>query len=346
MRPFAALAVFVCLGTAHCGSSSASGSGADASDSDGTTSRPDGGFADSPLTGADGGLSDRTGPDGGSVPDATPTDANDVHEGGFVGDGSLVDLGESVLMHHKNPSRDGVYVQPALTKTAAAGLKVDTAFSAALPDPNDQVYAQPLYVVGASGGPDRVIVATEANNVYALDATTGAQSWSKNLGPPIPRAMMQCGNIMPNFGITGTPVIDLASRTLFVTAAVGPTDAGVAPTYEIFALSVDTGLTKTGWPIDVGAKLTTGTTTFDTTAQGQRGALAIVNGTLYVAFGGLFGDCGAYHGWVVAVSISDPTQLASWKTTAAAGGVWAPGGVSSDGNNIYVSTGNTQGATA
>jgi len=67
-------------------------------------------------------------------------------------------------------------------------------------------------------------------------------------------------------------------------------------------------------------------------------------GTLYVPFGGLFGDCGNYNGRVVAISTADPTNVKSWATTLNAGGIWAPGGASSDGKYVYVATGNTEGA--
>src|SRR5450432_397655 len=252
--------------------------------------------------------------------------------------GASPPLGDSVLTHHRNASRDGVYVQPALTKAAIVTLAVDPTFHGTLPDPKDHVYAQPLFVDGGATGTDLLIVATEANNVYALNPATGAVAWMKNLGAPVPLAMMSCGNIDP-YGVTGTPVIDLASRTLFAAAAILP--ASGVPTYQIFALSLDDGAVRTGWPIDVPAKAVSGTTTFTTRAQGQRGALAFVNGTLFVPFGGLYGACMPFHGWLLAVSGADPTQVTVWATPAAGGGLWAPGGVASDGVSVFVGTGVT-----
>ncbi len=87
-----------------------------------------------------------------------------------------------------------------------------------------------------------------------------------------------------------------------------------------------------------------GSTTFNVAPQGERGALTVVNGWLYVGYGGLYGDCGNYHGWVVGVSLADPTTVQSWATTAQAGGVWSMGGVSSDGTNLFIATGNTMAA--
>lgn len=258
------------------------------------------------------------------------------------GTGGTAVVGDSVLMHHKNLNRDGVYVEPALTKAAAAGLTRDPTFNVTLPDPNDLVYAQPLFLDGGATGKDLVFVVTEANNVYALDGASGAVVWKKNVGVPVPLAKMPCGNIDP-YGITGTPVIDFPSRTLFFDAMNTP-DGGTTLHHQIFALSIDDGSIRTGWPVDVGAKAKSGATTFNVAPQGERGALAVLGGTLYVSYGGLYGDCGDYHGWVVAVPLADPTTVQAWATTAQAGGSWAMGGVTSDGTNLYIGTGNTMGA--
>jgi hypothetical protein len=216
-----------------------------------------------------------------------------------------------------------------------------------------QIYAQPLFVDGM-GGQDLVVVATEQNNVYALDGATGAQVWTTNLGPSVPETALPCGDIFP-MGVTGTPVIDFVSRTLFVDAMV-LVSGGTAPPphHQIFALSLATGTVEAGWPVDVDTAATSGATTFNSAFQGQRGALLLFGGTLYVPYGGLFGDCqpstgfpyqgtAPYHGWVVAVSATDPTKVSAWATTALAGGAWMPNGVSTDGTNLFVSTGNTQG---
>src|SRR5262249_53790474 len=77
--------------------------------------------------------------------------------------------------------------------------------------------------------------------------------------------------------------------------------------------------------------------------QNQRSALTIVEGTLYVAFGGHFGDCGDYHGWVVGVPLRDPANVVSWATRARGGGIWAPGGIAAVGRELFFATGNTFG---
>jgi len=270
----------------------------------------------------------------------TGADAS-VGSGGATGVGGTVAAGDSVLMHHKNLNRDGLYVQPALTKTAAAGLHKDTTFVS--PPLQGQVFAQPLFVDGGAAGQDLIIVATESNNVYGLDGKTGAQVWMKTLGAPVPLANMPCGNIDP-YGVTGTPVIDLGSRTLYVGAMTTP-DGGTTKRHLVFAMSIDDGSMKAGWPVDVAAKAGNAGIAFTSAPQSQRGALAILGDRLYVPYGGLYGDCGTYHGWVVAIALGDPTQVQAWSTTARAGGIWAPSGVVSDGQSLYVTTGNTFGAT-
>jgi hypothetical protein len=271
--------------------------------------------------------------------------------GGAAGTGSggaagnrTIDSGESVIMHHKHLSRDGLYVQPTLKKDAVtATFNKDPGFNAVL-DANEPIYAQPLFVDGGAGGQDLIIVATAQNNVYAFDAVSGTKVWKTNLGAPVALANMPCGNLDP-YGVTGTPVIDLASGKLFVDAMTTP-DGGTTKKHLIFELSIAGGAINPSWTIDVGAKVTSGSTTFNNAPQSERGALAILNGTLYVPYGGLYGDCGSYHGWLVAVSIADPTQIAAWATTAQSGGAWAPGGASSDGTSIFLTTGNTVGGTS
>jgi hypothetical protein len=96
--------------------------------------------------------------------------------------------------------------------------------------------------------------------------------------------------------------------------------------------------------VDVAGALAPAGSAFPTAEENQRGALLIRGTTLYVPYGGHFGDCGSYHGWVVGLRLDDPRSRVSWHTPAAGGGIWAPGGISSDGRELYVATGNTKGA--
>jgi outer membrane protein assembly factor BamB len=236
-----------------------------------------------------------------------------------------------VTQHHKHDSRDGLYLDPLFTQAAAANLTRDLNFNGAIVG---NVYAQPLFLDSTSSpiGPV-VFVVTESNNVYALNAVNGSIIWQRNVGTPITSGL-PCGNINP-LGITGTPVIDIASRTLFLDAEISGTG------HQIFSLNGDTGAINAGWPVT----LNTAVSGFDSSVQSERGALGIVGNTLYVPYGGRFGDCGSYRGRLVGVQINNPANIMNWATGTTRAGVWAPGGVASDGTNTYVTTGNGSGTT-
>src|ERR1035441_2729620 len=91
----------------------------------------------------------------------------------------------NVPEHHNHDSRDGLYVDPAFTPTAAAALKRDLSFNGSI---SGNVYAQPLYIEGGPGGKAMIIAVTESNNVYALDAADGSVIWQRNVGPPVQHA--------------------------------------------------------------------------------------------------------------------------------------------------------------
>ncbi len=256
-----------------------------------------------------------------------------------TGGSAPVDLGDSVLQLHKNPSRDGVYTQPTITPQVAPAMHVDPTFKAVT---QGATYAQPLFFDGGATGKDLVFAATEQNYVYALDAATGGTVWNKQLGEPLKLSDLPCGNVDP-LGITGTPVIDGPSRTIFVDAMMSP-DGGATKKHMIHALSIDDGVERAGFPIDVAAVAKNGNLTFEAAVQNQRGGLIIAGGTLYVPYGGHYGDCGAYHGWVIGVPLENPAAVQSWATLAQGGGSWAPGGLSSDGSDVFLATGNTFGA--
>jgi outer membrane protein assembly factor BamB len=246
----------------------------------------------------------------------------------------------NITQHHNNSSRDGLYIDPAFTQAAAANVQRDLAFDGTIAG---HVYAQPLYLDKGPGGRPAVFVVTESDNVYALDAGTGAVIWQRQVGGPMPKSGLPCGNIDP-LGITGTPVIDLPSRQLFFDAMTTP-DGGTTAKHLIFALDVDTGKIKSGWPVDVNAKASFLGKAFNSKVQNQRGALAVVGGILYVPYGGLAGDCGDYRGWLVGVPLNNPANVVAWAPAAAGGGSWAPGGVASDGSHLFIATGNTFGAS-
>ena len=232
----------------------------------------------------------------------------------------------NVTQHHNNPSRDGLFIDPAFTPSAAANLARDVNFNGAIVG---NVYAQPLYVEGGPDNRAKVIAFTESDNVYALDAVTGAIIWQRNVGTPSGSM-----GLISTVGITGTPVIDLASRALILVAVIS------GPNNMIYSLNVDTGATNPGFPIDVNASFPG----FSSSLEMQRGALMLLGNMVYVPYGG-YADIGNYHGIVLGVSL-DGSQLGSYATSSLKSGIWTPGGIASDGTNLYVATGNAPGGTS
>ncbi len=197
-----------------------------------------------------------------------------------------------VTQEHNHLSRDGFYIDSAFTPSDAANVARDLNFDGTI---SGNVYAQPLYIEGGPNGPI-IITVTESNNVYALNPITGAVVWQRNVGPAVARSQLPCGNIDP-LGISDTPVVDLASRSLFLDAMTTP-DGGTTKEHLVFSLNVDTGATNAGWPVNLNSAVPG----FTSSVQNNRGALALANGIVYIPFSGHAGDCGMYHGWVVGVA--------------------------------------------
>jgi len=191
------------------------------------------------------------------------------------------------------------------------------------PPLDGDIYAQPLVVGG------HVITVTEANSVYAFDAVGGSQVWRIQLGAPVNGSSLPCGNIDPS-GITGTPVADTASNTLYVVAFLA---AGTH--HELFALDLSSGATRWHRAIDPPG--------LAGRVEQVRGASTIANGRVYVPFGGLFGDCGAYKGAVVSSALDGQGDLQSFVVpTTREAGIWHPGGPAVDSaGGLWVSTGNS-----
>jgi hypothetical protein len=240
----------------------------------------------------------------------------------------------SVLTYHGGGDRSGNFVVPALSWAKARSLHLDQGFRAEFAG---HLYAQPLYWEEPGSKRRLVIVATEDDAVFALDATTGRPVWKQSLGAPVPLRALPCGNIDPD-GITGTPVIDRARQALYLDAFV---ERASGPTHLVFALSLKDGAVLPGWPVDVAGALGAKHQLFDPRTQGERGALTLLDGRVYVPFGGNLGDCGDYHGWVIGIAQDRPNSVRAWRTRARGGGIWAPGGIASDGKSLFVVTGNT-----
>lgn len=182
-----------------------------------------------------------------------------------------------------------------------------------------QVYASPLVVGGT------VLVATERNMVYGL-TLQGATKWSVSLGAPTNRADLPCGNIDP-LGITGTPVYDAASRSVFVVASIG-----AQVRHDLVALDPVTGAVR--WRRDVDLPGT------DAQAMQQRGALTIASGKVWVPFGGLAGDCGAYKGRLIGVPTGNGEPIAYTVPTTREAGIWTPPGPTAFAGKLLVAVGN------
>jgi outer membrane protein assembly factor BamB len=242
--------------------------------------------------------------------------------------------GQSVLTYHGSTDRRGNFTVPALTWERARNVHLDPNFH---PQIAGHLYAQPLYWRPRGSAAGQLLVATENNNIYAIDATSGRQIWARSLGPPVPLSKLPCGNIDP-LGVTGTPVIDETTQAIYADAMVG--DAA-GPRHRVFALSLKDGSSLPGWPVDVAEALTTLGQRFNARDQNQRGALAILAGRVYVPFGGHYGDCEDYRGWVVGFGLQNSHDVVSWSTRGRGGGIWAPGGIASDGRSLFLATGNT-----
>jgi polyvinyl alcohol dehydrogenase (cytochrome) len=182
------------------------------------------------------------------------------------------------------------------------------------------VYGQPL-VIG-----DRIIAATEHNTVYALASGDGHVLWSASLGQPVPGSDLPCGNIDP-LGITGTPAYDQDSGLVFVVAET----SGGRHTLAGVDLASGAVMLRRALPPPKG----------DGIAHQQRAALTVLNGWVYVAYGGLFGDCGNYVGSVVAAPTTGTGPLRSYAVpTTREGAIWAPGGGVVHNGRLFYAVGN------
>lgn len=244
---------------------------------------------------------------------------------------------ESVATYHNGNHRHGAYVVPTLTQSAAANMQRDNKFS---PKIEGNVYAQPLYWSPNGAKRALVIVATESNTIYALDGAIGATVWKQSLGSPVSRSELPCGNIDP-IGVTGTPVIDTASATLYADALI---DTKNGPRHQVYALSLTDGSVLAGWPLDIETAVKKAGGTFSSLTQGERSALLLYAQRLYVNYAGNAGDCGSYRGTVLQIRPDNASLEATWQTRANGGGIWAQGGLAGDGTYLFVTTGNTFGA--
>ncbi len=275
-------------------------------------------------------------------------------------------VAQDVTTWHNNNARTGVqHEEKVLTPANVAAASFGKVFS--LPVDGD-IYAQSLYL-SQQKMPDGqlhnlLIVATERDAVYAFDADgknpAGGYLWKRSLLPSgetwLSDNDVNTTDIAPDIGITGTPVIDPASGTIFVVAKSKTTAA--TPTFfqRLHALNVADGTEKLNGPTAIAATASgTGdggaTVSFNPLLNNQRAALLLVGardtpgGESVVITWSSHGDNGLYHGWVIAYDAKDISrQTGAWTDTpnGSQGGIWmSGGGLSADSsNNIFAADGN------
>jgi hypothetical protein len=279
-----------------------------------------------------------------------------------------------VFTHHNDLSRDGANTQEyGLTSSTVNPATFGKLFSCAV---DGAVFTQPLWVPSLSinGGIHNVIfVATQHDTVFAFDADANpcVQYWQGggSLGEvnlldtlhggtagetPVYWNDVGCqcgvGDIYPEVGVTGTPVIDPTSNTIYLVSTSQNSALG-AFYQRLHALDLATGDEKFNAPANIAASVpgngdgsSGGMVRFNAQMQNQRPALALAGGTVYVGWSS-HEDASPWHGWLIGYTASNLQQQASVFNTSpngGMGGIWASGGAPAvdGGGNIYVSTGN------
>jgi len=258
----------------------------------------------------------------------------------------------SVLTQRYDAARSGSNLQELLLR--ASNVNVSQFGKLFTRSVDGQIYAQPLYVPNVSipgqGKHNVVYVATMKNTVYAFDAdvpgVVGA-FWQINLGSPVPYLDTGSADINETIGITGTPVIDLSTGTLY---CVTKTKENNNYFQRLHALSITTGQEKFGGPVVIQASISgtgagnvNGTISLDPLRHLNRPGLLLLNGVVYVTFGS-HGDKLPYHGWIVAYKAATLQRAAIYNSTpnGGKGGIWQAGHglVADESGFVFLMTGN------
>jgi hypothetical protein len=263
-----------------------------------------------------------------------------------------------IFTYHNDNARDGQNLNETILTPANVNSKTfGKLFSRAV---DGYVYAEPLYVnsvqIPNAGVREVVYVATEHDSVYAFDATGAIAKpfWKASFVNPkarittVPWGQVGTTDLVPEIGITGTPVIDPASNTLYVSVATLEKKNFF---HRLHALDLSTGQEKFGGPVIINATVpgtgdggdANGSLSFNPQIANQRCGLALNNRVLYVAFAS-HGDIGPYHGWILGYDASTLEQVSAFAATPNGflGGIWMSGGapvIDAEGN-LYVTTGN------
>jgi hypothetical protein len=250
-------------------------------------------------------------------------------------------VSNNTITQAADAERTGWYPdQPNLDPSVVGSSGFKRLFQTTLPSAGEQVYAQPL----VNGG--SVFIATEANNIYTLDAVGGGVLKSRFIGKPFDPTVLQCGDLLPTIGITGTPVIDTTTNTAYFYAKVA--DASNNAHWEFHAVDATSLVERGGFPVTITGNATNDPTLpFVPQIQHQRPALLLMNGVVYGAFGA---HCDKnlptqkYRGWVIGVSTAGTitTMYTDEDHTGDQAGIWqSGGGIVSDGpGRIFFITGN------
>ncbi len=261
----------------------------------------------------------------------------------------------SILTQHYDNARDGQNTnETILTRSNVNSTTFGKLFALGV---DGQVYAQPLYVLGVTipgqGTHDVLYVATEHDSVYAFDADAGgAPLWQVTFlvnGATTLSTSDVDGiqDINPELGITGTPVIDLSTNTLYVVANTKESGALI---YRLHALDITTGAEKFGGPVELTASAPgtapdgNGTSVpFNVQWENQRPGLLLQGGDVFIGFAA-HGDMGPWHGWLLGYNATTLAQTGIWNTSpnGKGNGIWGSGsGLAADSaGNAYVATGN------
>jgi hypothetical protein len=265
----------------------------------------------------------------------------------------------SVTTNRNDNARDGQNLnETILTPSNVNSTQFGKLFSQSV---DGMVYAQPLYVpsvaISGLGTHNVVFVATEHDSVYAFDAdnNTGINAsplWHSSFIDPakgvttVPNSDVTCEQIVPEIGITSTPVIDPATQTLFVLVTTKENGSYVQ---RLHALNITTGQEQADSPVVIQAQVKgsgggsqNGIISFDTKVQGQRPGLLLVNGNIVIAWAS-YCDERVFHGWIMSYDETRLSQNGLINVTADGtdGGIWQSGtGIASDGKHIFVAVGN------
>ena len=225
------------------------------------------------------------------------------------------------------------------------------------------VYAQPLWMANVKIRDARhnvVFIATENDSLYAFDADgPGCKTvWSTpsvNLIPrgekiaPLADLEHDSFALGPVTGITGTPVIDLSSQTIYLVAVTESKTTGTI-IQRLHAIDITTGRERPRSPVMIASSVrgtgydnVNGTVTFAAKMQKQRAGLLLLNGIVYVCWGG-YNNTDFYHGWLMGYDASTLAQVRVWNDTidGGRGGIWMSGAspAADAQGNIYLITGN------